>query len=823
MGDKGSCMSTVDAELGATNDRPWTGRATPRFIPRPFIPRFATLRCLALAFAVLAGIAAGEEQAPPPLAMAIDGIVEANAVGPLAPPSSDADFIRRLHLDLVGTIPTADRVRQFLADPSPDKRPRLVDELLASPAHPRHFALVLDALLLERKNPGGELAPAWREFLVTALAADRPLDQVCGDCIGADGGEQATRPAATFFFAREAEPVQMTRAIGRVFFGRDLQCAQCHDHPNNADIHQADYYGLNAFLARTSLFKAEGDPKPFLGEKADGEVEYTSVFTKEGQKGVRPRVPFGVTLAIEPLPEPGDDYTTAPAKNVRGVPSHSRRKALARMLSESVEFRRTMANRLWATMTGRGLVHPLDGLDPDNAPVHPDLLTLLADSLATGGFRVRPLLRGIALSRTYQRSVDPPLLSPGSATALPSLVEQLTALRPQQEAAIAPLETAAKDAEAHLATLLAADGLVLAELPPLVEARNKARSAADAAAAAKKAAEDELAKKVTQAESLGAAAAKAGEAAAILPDDKVLAGAAAIVAARSTEFATLVEAARGVVATKTAEHDASQAALQAARQACDTIVAKRPAADLIAAADRAAIAARGALHEAGFMLARTDLRLGLARDILRHGELVASDPAAATLLHEGIAERWMALGQMARLRALTPEQLAFSLLTASGSIESFRSAAEATIDKEPPESLKTAAPDAAPAIRAIQVEVQTVQHASGFLSTVAGLYGDPLASDFQTSVNQALWLGNSPEITGWLKPAGQNLAARLTALTDDGALADEAFLTVFSRLPGADEKADVAAALAGREADRPVAIAELVWAMLSSNEFRFNH
>lgn len=811
-------MSTVDAELGSTDDRLRTGRAIP-----VLIPRFAILLSAVLSCAAPIGAASGEEPASPSLASAIDGIVEANAVGPLASPTSDADFVRRLHLDLVGTIPTADRVRQFLADPAPDKRARLVDELLASPAHPRHFALVLDAMLLERKNPGGELAPAWREFLVTALAADRPLDQVCGDCIGADGGEQATRPAATFFFAREAEPVQMTRSIGRVFFGRDLQCAQCHDHPNNADIRQADYYGLNAFLARTSLFRAEGDPKPFLGEKADGEVEYTSVFTKDGQKGVRPRVPFGATLAIEPLPEPGDDYTTAPAKNVRGVPSHSRRKALARMLSESVEFRRTMANRLWATMTGRGLVHPLDGLDPDNAPVHPDLLTLLADSLGANGFHVRPLLRGIALSRTYQRSVDPPPLSPGSGAGLPSLVAELTTLRPQQEAVLAPLETAAKDAEAHLATLLAADGQVLAELPPLLETRNKTRAAADAAAAAKKAAEEELAKKVTQAESLAAAAAKAGEAAAILPDDKVLAGAAGIVAARSTEFAAVVDAARAVVALKAAEHDTSQAALQAARQACDAIASKRPAADLIAAADRAAIAARGARQEAGFALARTDLRLDLARDILRHGELVASEPAAAALLHEGIVERWMALGQMARLRALTPEQLAFSILTASGSIESFRSTAEAQVDKEPPESLKNAAPEAAPAIRALQVEVQTVQQASGFLATVAGLYGDPLASDFQTSVNQALWLGNSPEITGWLKPGGRNLAARLTALADDGALADEAFLTVFARLPNADENADVAAALAGRGDDRPVAIAELVWAMLSSNEFRFNH
>ena len=261
----------------------------------------------------------------------------------------------------------------------------------------------------------------------------------------------------------------------------------------------------------------------------------------------------------------------------------------------------------------------------------------------------------------------------------------------------------------------------------------------------------------------------------------------------------------------------------AARQACEGVTAKRPTADAIAAADQAAIAARSARQEAGFALARTDLRLGLAHDLLRHSDLVTTDPVAAAVLRTSIEDRWTALGQMARLRPLSPEQLAFSLLTASGSMQSFHTAAAAKVEKEPPESLKNAAPEAAPAIRAVQVELQTIQQAAGFLTTVAGLYSDPLATDFQTSVNQALWIGNSPDVAGSLKPGGENLAARLLALADDEKIADEAFLTVFSRTPDADEKADVAAALAGRADDRAVAIAELLWAMLSSTEFRFNH
>lgn len=778
-----------------------------------------------LAVFVLAALVAGGRPSaaePASLSAAIDAIVEADAVGPLSPPCTDADFVRRVHLDLVGTIPTAERARQFLADSGGDKRTRLVDDLLASPGHARHLALLLDGVLLERKG-AGDMAPAWRDHLTAAMHEDRPLDQVCGECISADGGDPATRPAATFFFVRDAEPGQMTRSIGRLFFGRDLQCAQCHDHPDNADIRQADFHGLNAFLARTSIFRADGDPKPYLGEKADGEVEFVSVFTKEGQKGVRPRLPAGETLAREPLPEPGDDYATAPAKNVRPVPAHSRRRTLATMLGRSEEFQRTMANRLWATMTGRGLVHPLDGHDPDNAPAHPRLLTLLSEALRDGGFRARPLLRGIALSRTYARSVEPPSLGADATAGLDTVVARLSAERPGLEAAIGPLSEAARRAEAVLAEALAADAALLGELAPLLAARGAARTAADAAATARKAAEDDLAKAMTRSTALAAASKAAAEAAALLPDDKDLAAAAATVAARAESTAAALEPARALAAAKAAEHDAALAVLDTARKACDAVASRRAPAEAIAAADAAAVEARRAWREAGFALASCERRAELARDLLRHAALAGTDPTAAAPLRESILERLTAAGQVGRLRALSPEQFAFAVLTASGSIESFRTAAEAKVEKEPPEALASAPPATAAVVRSLRVEMQTVHQAAGLLSTVAGLFGDPLASEFQASVNQALWLGNSGEVAGWLRPGGTNLASRLVALPDDGLLAVEAYLALFARYPDPEEKSVVAAALAARADDRPAAVAELLGAMLSSNEFRFNH
>lgn len=777
------------------------------------------LRATILLLTSLVPAAASTPSSGPPLEARIDAIVDADAVGPLAPRCSDADFVRRAFLDLAGTIPDARRSRAFLADPSPDKRTRLVDELLAAPSFARHFALVLDAALLERKDPGGELGPAWRRFLIESVSADRPLDEVCGTCIASDGSVPATRAAATFFLARDAEPVQMTRSIGRVFFGRDLQCSQCHDHPNNDDIRQADHHGLAAFIQRTSLFKADGDPKPYLAEQADGEVSFTSVFTSETSTSVRPRLPDGAMLVSEPLPEPGDAWVTAPAKNVRGVPVHSRRRALAEMLRGSEEFRRTMANRVWAAMTGRGQVHPLDGHDPDNAPVHPRLLTLLADALRDMGFRLKPIVRGIVLSRTWQRSVEPPPLDSAAIATVAPLLDRLAEARKTEEAALAPLQAAADEALARFEAILAEDRRILDELAPLLVTRNKARTAADAAAAEKRAADEELAKKLAQAESLAAAATKATEAVAILPDDKILSGAAAVVTTRSAEFAATLEPARAQAAAKAAALDAATKLLVEARKVCDAVAARRPAKEALTVADEAAIAARSRWREAKYALACTDLRLGLARDIARLPE-VAADPVAAATLRASIVARQTDMGQVARLRPLSPEQFAFGLLTATGAYESFRTTAEKKLEREPPDILKNAPPDAAPAIRALQLEAGTVQAATGFLATVAGLQGDPLAGDFQTSVNQALWLGNSPEIAGWVRSAAAGMAGRVA---DPRELADEAFLAVLSRFPDEAERADVAAEVASRAGDRPAAVAELLWALLASSEYRFNH
>src|SRR5206468_4743477 len=118
-----------------------------------------------------------------PLHETVDAFIEAAAIGPLAPICSDADFVRRIYLDLTGVIPTADQARAFIPDNSADKRQRLIDELLASPAFNRHMTIALDLMLMERKPEKTIKQPEWEAWLYHSLADDKPLDQLFRELI----------------------------------------------------------------------------------------------------------------------------------------------------------------------------------------------------------------------------------------------------------------------------------------------------------------------------------------------------------------------------------------------------------------------------------------------------------------------------------------------------------------------------------------------------------------------------------------------------------------------------------------------------------------
>jgi hypothetical protein len=367
-----------------------------------------------------------------PLHERIDRLIEAGQEGRLAAPATDGEFLRRVTLDLTGMIPTAREARAFLDDPSPYKRARLIDRLLASPEYARRLAIVFDVMLMERRPDLHVPGKLWDDYLRRSFAENKPLNQLVSEILSADGSDPSQQGPAKFYLDREGDPYQITRDVGRLFLGRDMQCAQCHDHVLIDDYKQAHYYGLYAFFSRSYLVPGSGEPA--LGEKAEGEVTFASVFKKKVTHKTGPRLLDGPEVP-EPEVAQGNEYIVAPVNNARAIPRYSRRAQLVPLLTlgQSADFNRNLVNRLWAIMMGRGLVHPLDMHHSDNPPSHPELLDLLAQEFVAMGFDVRAFLRELALTRTYARSSEPPPdLSPGDLDASRFNVAALKPLSPEQ-------------------------------------------------------------------------------------------------------------------------------------------------------------------------------------------------------------------------------------------------------------------------------------------------------------------------------------------------------------------------------------------------------
>ncbi len=328
---------------------------------------------------------------------------------------SDAEFVRRIHLDLTGVIPSAKVASEFIESKGKDKRSKLIDRLLNSDRYSRHMATVFDVMLMERRPDKHVTTPQWRDYLATAFAENKPLHGLVSEILGADGVDEQRRPAAKFYLDRAVDRDTLVRDIGRLMLGMNLQCAQCHDHPDIDDYLHQHYHGLSVFVAGSKTFK-QPDGKFVLQEVAMREVEFASVFDPETTRKTGPRL---IDALIE-VPEfaEGEEYVEKPSRSVRSVPKFSLREMLSKRLpsDETPEFARNMANRLWAMLMGRGIVHPLDMHHSANPPSHPPLLDALAKHFASTRYDTRAYLREIALSKAYQRSslvrdgVDPETL-----------------------------------------------------------------------------------------------------------------------------------------------------------------------------------------------------------------------------------------------------------------------------------------------------------------------------------------------------------------------------------------------------------------------------
>ncbi len=321
-----------------------------------------------------------------------------------AGPADDATFLRRVMLDLVGRIPTPGEIKAYTASTDPAKKAKLIDRLLATPAAARHLANDLDAFLMTGART------SVRDFLSRALSSGQSWDKIYRALMLPDEGDAGQKGASEFLQARIKDQDRLTADVSSLFFGVNVSCAQCHDHPLVADWKQDHFYGMKSFLSRTVAI----DNGSLLGERELGLVKFKT--TKGQEKTAQMMFLTGKTVANASNREPtGDEIKREKElfdkhkknKTVPPAPKFSARKALVELSLQPEQrgfFARNIVNRMWFRLFGCGLVMPLDQMHSENPPSHPELLDQLAQDTAEHGYDLRRLIRSLVLSQTYARS-----------------------------------------------------------------------------------------------------------------------------------------------------------------------------------------------------------------------------------------------------------------------------------------------------------------------------------------------------------------------------------------------------------------------------------
>jgi hypothetical protein len=333
---------------------------------------------------------------PVPVMPAADHAIDKLVFGQLAAlrlqPSelcSDDVFLRRAFLDTTGTIPTAGEARRFLADADSDKRTKLVDELLARPEFAEVWAAKWSDLLRnEEKSLDKKGTHAFSRWLRAWFAEDKPLTDLAREVLAGRGSTYAN-PAANFYRAVR-DPYARAEAAAQVFLGVRVGCARCHNHPFDRWT-QDDYHRFAAAFARVEYQVLENkrkddlDKHEFVGEQV--------VVARRTANLPHPRGGTAEPKLLGAAPTGGDDPLTQVAEWVANP--------------ENPYFAKAQANRVWLHLFGKGLVDPNDDFRTTNPPSHPAVLELLAKRFATDGYRLKPLVKFVMTSRTYQLASTP--------------------------------------------------------------------------------------------------------------------------------------------------------------------------------------------------------------------------------------------------------------------------------------------------------------------------------------------------------------------------------------------------------------------------------
>lgn len=397
-----------------------------------------------VALLTLPALAAADELLPPSTAIetAVDHYIDARlreeGIAP-APTADEATLLRRLTLDLVGRIPTVAEADEYAHATDPGKVVRLVDRLMTSPGFVRHEADELDAMMMAGTT--GSI----RNYLTRALAEKRSWDRIFREVVLADESDAKQQGASEFLRQRLADTDKLTSDVSVTFFGVNVSCARCHDHPLVPDWKQDHFFGMKSFFSRTF------DNGGFLAERDYGVVKFKTV--KGADREAKLMFLTGKVVDAPATKDPSVDELRKEkerfeqfkkSKKQPPLPKFSARAQLVELALQPGQrdfFARSIVNRLWHQLFGYGLVMPVDQMHAENPASHPELLQWLARDTAEHGYDLRRTIRGLVLSRAYARSSRWESAGPPPRPNL-FAVARVRALTPTQLAASLRLATA---------------------------------------------------------------------------------------------------------------------------------------------------------------------------------------------------------------------------------------------------------------------------------------------------------------------------------------------------------------------------------------------
>ena len=303
---------------------------------------------------------------------------------PPSPKSSDGEFLRRVYLDTIGVLPTVDEVKSFLSDTSELKRESLIEQLLSRPEFVDYWAYQWsDVLLLTGSRLRPDAIKAYYKWIRDRVANNVPWDEFARGVVMAKGS--TFENGAANFYSLHQDPQDMVETTAMAFLGMSIQCAHCHDHPNEKWTND-DYYGMVSLFARVR-------GKGWGGDFRSGDGNRTIFLADQGEvlqpRTSRPQLPKPLDGRAIPFDEPGD-----------------RRAHLASWLTspENPYFAKAIVNRIWANFMGRGLVDAVDDIRLTNPASNQKLFARLAQELVHNNYDLKSLMRTILQSETYQRS-----------------------------------------------------------------------------------------------------------------------------------------------------------------------------------------------------------------------------------------------------------------------------------------------------------------------------------------------------------------------------------------------------------------------------------